>query len=77
LIGHAVRLSWLERNPHLSDHYPEYKGVAWRSFYETSPYDCASYIVKALRFLMELGQSETETETETETVKPVSRLPRS
>jgi phosphorylase kinase alpha/beta subunit len=56
LIGHAVRLSWLDRNSNLSEHYEEYKGVAWRSFYESSPHDCANYIAKALRFLMELGQ---------------------
>jgi phosphorylase kinase alpha/beta subunit len=56
LIGHAVRLSWLERNASLAEHYTDYKGVAWRSFYESSPYDCANYIAKALRFLMELGQ---------------------
>jgi phosphorylase kinase alpha/beta subunit len=57
LIGHAVRLSWLDRNLNLADHYSEYKGVAWRSFYESSPYDCASYIARALRFLMELGEA--------------------
>jgi phosphorylase kinase alpha/beta subunit len=56
LIGHAVRLSWLDRNPNLAEHYSDYKGVAWRSFYESSPHDCANYIAKALRFLMELGQ---------------------
>jgi phosphorylase kinase alpha/beta subunit len=67
LIGHAVRLSWLDRNPQLSDHYSEYKGMAWRSFYETSPYDCANYVAKALRFLMELGS----------TAETVPRLPRS
>jgi phosphorylase kinase alpha/beta subunit len=60
LIGHAVRLSWLERNANLADQYIDYKGVAWRSFYESSPYDCASYVAKALRFLMELGQVSIE-----------------
>ena len=56
LIGHAVRLAWLDRNPNLSDQYTDYKGVAWRSFYESSPHDCSNYVAKALRFLMELGQ---------------------
>jgi phosphorylase kinase alpha/beta subunit len=56
LIGHAVRLAWLDRNPNLVEQYTDYKGVAWRSFYESSPYDCASYVARALRFLMELGQ---------------------
>jgi phosphorylase kinase alpha/beta subunit len=56
LIGHAVRLAWLDRNPNLAEQYTDYKGVAWRSFYESSPHDCASYVARALRFLMELGQ---------------------
>ncbi|MGV0025935.1 glycoside hydrolase family 15 protein [Phormidesmis priestleyi] len=57
LIGHAVRLAWIDKNIHLSDRYDEHKGVAWRSFYESSPYDCASYIAKAMRFLTQLGQA--------------------
>ncbi|KJH70400.1 glycoside hydrolase family 15 protein [Aliterella atlantica] len=51
LIGHAVRLAWLERNADKSDRYDEYKASAWKSFYNTSPRDCASYIVKSVRFL--------------------------
>ncbi|WP_088894330.1 glycoside hydrolase family 15 protein [Leptolyngbya ohadii] len=57
LIGHAVRLAWLDHHPEAADSYDQQKGTAWRSFYETSPYVCAKYVAKALRFLMELGQS--------------------
>ncbi len=57
LVGHAVRLAWLERYPDQADFYDQQKGRAWRSFYETSPYDCAAYIAKALRYLSELGQA--------------------
>jgi phosphorylase kinase alpha/beta subunit len=57
LVGHAVRLAWLEQHPQSISFYDQQKGMAWRSFYETSPYDCAAYIAKALRFLSELGQS--------------------
>ncbi|MBE9107439.1 glycosyl hydrolase family 15, partial [Nostoc cf. edaphicum LEGE 07299] len=53
LIGHAVRLAWLENHNHRSDRYDEDKASAWRSFYNTSPRDCASYILKAFRFLTE------------------------
>jgi phosphorylase kinase alpha/beta subunit len=53
LIGHAVRLAWLEHHTDRSDRYDEDKGSAWRSFYNTSPGDCASYILKAFRFLTE------------------------
>lgn len=57
LVGHAVRLGWLDRFPERGDRYDEYKAAAWRSFYSTSPYLCASYIAKALKFLAELGET--------------------
>ncbi|MBW4660394.1 MAG: glycoside hydrolase family 15 protein [Drouetiella hepatica Uher 2000/2452] len=56
LIGHAVRLAWLDQHPDHADRYDQHKGLAWRSFYETSPFTCASYIAEALKFLLELGQ---------------------
>ncbi|MBF2076592.1 MAG: glycoside hydrolase family 15 protein [Synechococcales cyanobacterium C42_A2020_086] len=62
LIGHAVRLAWLDRYPQQASIYDQQKGMAWRSFYETSPYVCASYIAKALRFLTELGQEQLKEE---------------
>lgn len=57
LIGHAVRLYWLDQSNLDERCYAEHKATAWRSFYESSPYDCAKYIAKALRFLTELGQA--------------------
>ncbi|MBW4421035.1 MAG: glycoside hydrolase family 15 protein [Myxacorys californica WJT36-NPBG1] len=57
LVGHAVRLAWLENHADHADRYDEFKGSAWRSFYETSPYDCARYVAKALQFLTQLGQA--------------------
>jgi phosphorylase kinase alpha/beta subunit len=59
LIGHAVRLAWLDLHPEALDNYDQQKGLAWRSFYETSPTVCATYISKALRFLMELAPKTT------------------
>ncbi|WP_254721809.1 hypothetical protein [Kovacikia minuta] len=56
LIGHAVRLAWLDQHPDHSRTYDEHKAAAWRSFYESSPYDCASFIAQALKFLTNLGQ---------------------
>jgi phosphorylase kinase alpha/beta subunit len=53
LIGHAVRLAWLDAHPQRGDRYDEDKASAWRSFYNTSPRDSASYILKAFRFLTE------------------------
>lgn len=55
LIGHAVRLAWLERFPEKADRYDESKAFAWRVFYNTSPKECASFIVKAFRFLTQFG----------------------
>ncbi|MBC5794539.1 glycoside hydrolase family 15 protein [Sphaerospermopsis sp. LEGE 00249] len=56
LIGHAVRLAWLEKNPERGDRYDEDKGLAWPQFYNTSPRDCANYILKALKFLTEFAR---------------------
>ncbi|AFY94818.1 glycoside hydrolase family 15 protein [Chamaesiphon minutus] len=67
LIGHAVRLAWLDAdltkvtstpldssafNP---ANYDLYKSFAWSAFYQTSPPICASYIVKSLQFLSQLA----------------------
>ncbi|MDF0552453.1 glycoside hydrolase family 15 protein [Kamptonema sp. UHCC 0994] len=56
LIGHAVRLSWLDRHPERVDEYDEDKAAAWNAFYDTSPYVCASHILSAFRFLTEFGE---------------------
>jgi phosphorylase kinase alpha/beta subunit len=64
LVGHAVRLSWLEQHPQDSDRYPEVKATAWRSFYRSSPYAVASAVAKALQFLSELGQTEEDVDVD-------------
>ena len=68
-IGHAVRLAWLdsfmkqevtsatETHAFREDRYDEYKAAAWRAFYNSSPSACASYVVKSLQFLTELGEA--------------------
>ncbi|MBA3920795.1 MAG: glycosyl hydrolase family 15, partial [Nostocaceae cyanobacterium] len=56
LVGHAVRVAWLDVHPGSSDRYDEDKAAAWRSFYSTSPTECATYIVKAFRFLTQFAQ---------------------
>lgn len=57
LIGHAVRLAWLDKFPHQATAYDEHKATAWRSFYQSSPYVCATYVAKALQFLSQLGEA--------------------
>lgn len=56
LIGHAVRLSWLDQHPERVEKYDEDKAAAWNAFYDTSPYVCASHILSAFRFLTEFGK---------------------
>jgi phosphorylase kinase alpha/beta subunit len=55
LIGHAVRLAYLERFPARSDRYDEHKSQAWGDFYDSPPLRCAQYTAAALRYLTELG----------------------
>ncbi|RMF63782.1 MAG: glycosyl hydrolase family 15 [Cyanobacteria bacterium J069] len=57
-IGHAVRIAWLEQHPEDAARYDERKGLAWPAFYELSPTIVADSMVKALKFLTELGQSQ-------------------
>lgn len=57
LIGHAVRLAWLDLFPETGNQYDEYKASAWRAFYDTSPTQCAGHIVKAFQFLTQVGQA--------------------
>jgi phosphorylase kinase alpha/beta subunit len=57
LIGHAVRIAWLDAHPQHLGNYNNYKAAAWRAFYQSSPYDCAKNIAKALQFLTQLRQS--------------------
>lgn len=61
LIGHAVRLAWLERYPEQADRYDEYKAMAWSGFYQMSPSIVAGHVVKAFRFLTEFGRVSAKT----------------
>ncbi|MGC1392703.1 MAG: glycoside hydrolase family 15 protein [Coleofasciculaceae cyanobacterium] len=57
LIGHAVRLAWLEQFPENANNYDEHKAAAWSGFYDTSPAECAGHIVRAFQFLTQVGQT--------------------
>jgi phosphorylase kinase alpha/beta subunit len=71
LIGHAVRLAWLDidtpkattnqfdRSAFDSTNYDRYKSFAWSAFYQSSPHTCANYIVKSLQFLSQLATETT------------------
>ena len=55
LIGHAVRLCWLDRHPEREAVYEEDKPAAWQAFYDASPPVCAAGVVRALQFLARAG----------------------
>ncbi len=67
LIGHAVRLAWLDvdlpkhtatqldRAAFIPTNYERYKSFAWSAFYQSSPQICANYIVKSLQFLSQIA----------------------
>jgi phosphorylase kinase alpha/beta subunit len=54
LTGHAVRLAWLDAHPERHDRYDEDKALAWSQFYQTSPFRCATYFVRAFQYLTNL-----------------------
>ncbi|NJN22933.1 MAG: glycosyl hydrolase family 15, partial [Leptolyngbya sp. RL_3_1] len=60
LIGHAVRLAWIEGHPGRVGRYEGQKAAAWSSFYGRSPKDCALFMAKALQFLVELAEADEE-----------------
>jgi phosphorylase kinase alpha/beta subunit len=51
LIGHAVRLAYLEHFRERGDRYDDYKSQAWDNFYDSSPLRCAQYTAAALKYL--------------------------
>jgi phosphorylase kinase alpha/beta subunit len=66
LIGHAVRLGWLDQQPERVKAYDYDKAAAWHAFYRMPPSQCATYISRALEFLTVLGESEEEGQGDTE-----------
>jgi len=48
LIGHAVRLKWLQSHPQHEGCYDEYVSLAWQGFYQLPPHAVANAILDAL-----------------------------
>jgi len=57
LIGHAVRLAWLDVQPSDAARYGEVRDLAWEAFYRRPPHDVAVFITHALEFLVAEGSS--------------------
>ena len=54
IIGHAVRLCWLELHPETKDdYYKEHVSLAWQAFYQLPPHQVANGILDALMYLLE------------------------
>ena len=52
LIGHAVRLCWLQSHPEHGGCYEEYVSLAWQAFYQLPPHAVANGILDALLHLL-------------------------
>ena len=52
LIGHAVRLAYLDQRPDREHVYSECKAEAWAAFYASPPERTSSFLVAALRRLL-------------------------
>jgi phosphorylase kinase alpha/beta subunit len=57
LIGHAVRLAWLDINPVDAARYGEVRDLAWEAFYRRAPHEVAAFVAHALEFLVAEGSS--------------------
>ncbi len=55
LIGHAVRLAFVDEHPELEGHYEDHKSEAWEQFYSLKPQDSSSYFIKSFDFLLSEG----------------------
>ena len=61
LIGHAVRLAYLDQHADHEASYNDYKADAWTAFYASAPERTSTFLVTALRSLLrfELGTTLT------------------
>ena len=53
IIGHAVRLAYLNHYPEREQHYDADKADAWAAFYELPPQATSGYLVTSFKYLLE------------------------
>ncbi|MEY4547890.1 MAG: hypothetical protein RL685_4085 [Pseudomonadota bacterium] len=58
LIGHAVRIAYLDQRPDHEQQYSDHKADAWTAFYASSPARTSVFLVAALRSLLTLEAAE-------------------
>ncbi len=59
IIGHAVRISWLQSHPESKDNYEECVSLAWQDFYRLPPHKVANGILDALIYLLNNNERGT------------------
>ncbi|MGR9045511.1 MAG: glycoside hydrolase family 15 protein [Gammaproteobacteria bacterium] len=52
IIGHAVKISWLQAHPETKENYEEHVSLAWQNFYQLPPHKVANGILDALIHLL-------------------------
>ncbi|MGR9114592.1 MAG: glycoside hydrolase family 15 protein [Gammaproteobacteria bacterium] len=52
IIGHAVRISWLQSHPESKENYEKSVSLAWQHFYQLPPHQVANAILDALIHLL-------------------------
>ena len=55
LIGHAVRLAWLDVHAGDTGRYGEVRDLAWEAFYRRPTHEVAAFVTHALEFLVAQG----------------------
>jgi phosphorylase kinase alpha/beta subunit len=59
IIGHAVRISWLQSHPESKENYEECVSLAWQDFYRLPPHQVANGILDALIHLLNNNERGT------------------
>lgn len=59
IIGHAVRISWLQSHPECKENYEACVSLAWQDFYRLPPHKVANGILDALIHLLNSNERET------------------
>lgn len=62
IIGHAVRICWLQAHPQHRDRYEEEVSFAWQAFYQLPPHRVANGILDALVHLLNTNNNQPEKE---------------
>ena len=62
MIGHAVRLAYLEQYPEHEAGYNDYKADAWTAFYASAPERTSTFLVAGLRSLLTFQPAFAERE---------------